>query len=133
MATRMKTVNLEEFNQNTTTWKIYFQRFLMYSKINQLSEVDQIVHLLYAIGTGPLVILTAISSPILPGKQPIQEINRLMERHIGECANVIAERHRFWNMRQETNEKISEFLVRIKIAAIRCSFGEFQYEACEIV
>ncbi|KII69064.1 hypothetical protein RF11_13529 [Thelohanellus kitauei] len=52
----------------------------------------------------------------------VNEINEILSLHFDRKANIIAERYRFWNLKQGSTESISDF-------SNRCDFGDFKTQA----
>ena len=52
-----------------------------------------------------------------------------MKGHYSPAPIVIAERLKFWTAAQGTDEKVADFIVRLKTLSSTCSFGNFLDEA----
>ncbi|KAF0985386.1 hypothetical protein HZS_2316 [Henneguya salminicola] len=97
----------------------------MYAKIEDIPPGDQTSHLLYHMGAETMEILNYLISPQNPEEKAIEEISKILSAHFEMQTNVIAERYNFWNMKQTENEKISDFILKLKSASKNCRFGTF--------
>ena len=52
-----------------------------------------------------------------------------LKGHYSPAPITIAERFKFWMAAQENDEKVADFIVRLKTLSSTCSFGNFLEEA----
>ena len=67
--------------------------------------------------------------PENPNTKTFTQLSQLLQGHFEPAPIVIGERHKFWTASQEESESVSEFVVRLKKLASKCSFGAFLSEA----
>ena len=84
---------------------------------------------LAVIGPDPYKLLKNLCDPENPNTKTFTRLSQLLQEHFQPTRIVIAKRHKFWTASQEEGEIVSEFLVRLKKLASRCSFGAFLSQA----
>lgn len=70
-------------------------------------------------------ILKSLTHPNKPSEKTYKEILDLLRGHFMPKSNKRVERYKFNKAIQESGEKISEFIVRLKTLAQTCKFGDF--------
>ncbi|XP_055842381.1 uncharacterized protein LOC129909317 [Episyrphus balteatus] len=120
-ANHMVVGNMPNFipGSNFSTYEV---RLKMFFKINRISTEDQVGMLLTLVSDEVLEkLMQLVPSNAKPEEMSLDDLLECLRKHYSP-GNVIAERFKFYNLKQTHGEKISDFVVRLKFSSQRCEF-----------
>ena len=120
----------EAFEPSSDDWRLYAQRFEHFLLVNGIEDDSKRRHLLLAlIGNSTFKLLTNLVAPKKPGELSYKEICEQLEKQFSPKPVKLAERFRFYNRRQHSEETVAEYLAELRKLAINCEFGNFLEDA----
>ncbi|XP_023248186.1 uncharacterized protein K02A2.6-like [Copidosoma floridanum] len=112
---------LECFNP-AMDWNIYCERLEQYFHANGVSAESRVSVLITTIGLEVYKTLRDLCHPVLPQNKAYAELCDIMKKHFSSQISVFHERKRFYQLRQEPFESVSQWYARVKKGAVNCEF-----------
>lgn len=100
-------------------------------RVNQMFIVNSVIEagktplFITIMGAELYDVATSLCAPELPSKLTYSELIEKLRSHFEPKVNKRAERYKFYKMKQEVGESISDYIVRMKTAARTCKFGDY--------
>ena len=121
----------EQFNFNQRDewpkWIRHFERFRDASGLSQKGEVNQVNALVYCMGDTPDNILCSLG--LSDDKKKVYEmVKTKLESHFVKRRNVIFERCKFNQRKQEEGESFDSFITALHGLAEHCNYGALRSE-----
>ena len=92
---------------------------------NSVADERKVPVLLNVIGAKTYGFLKSLTSPALPKKKSLDDLQEALKAHFDPKPLVIAECFRFYQRSQAEGESVAEFAADLRRLTIRCSFGDF--------
>lgn len=118
--------SLGEFDPNITS---YLERVQLYFEANTVEDDRKVAVLLTLIGAKTYETLQSLLAPELPRNKPFDELLGILKKHFDPQPLLIAERFRFYQRSQKTDESIADYIADLRRLSIKCEFGEFLDQA----
>lgn len=106
-------------------YEIFKERVSIYFCTVSYPKDIQVAVFLSAINQDVYKLIRALVAPAKAIECTLQDILKALDNHFNVKVNKRAQRHKFHRVQQETGEKLSEFVVRLREAAEQCQYGDF--------
>ena len=107
----------------------YFERVELFFEVHQIPSGKKVAHLLSDIGPKMYTVLKSLSAPTLPVECNSKKLKEVLVQHYKRTPLIIAERFAFHKRDQLPEEKVNDFLIKLRRLARMCDFGEFLEQA----
>lgn len=121
--------NIEQLNTNSDDVQDYFDRMEQFFLCNCVEDDKKVPLFLTLVGGETYKILKNLVSPDLPSTKTYVDLKTILLNHFKPKTLIIAERFKFYQTSQESNESIAQFIVKLRNLASKCEFGPFLQEA----
>lgn len=110
-------------------WQTFKSQFSIYQVAKKFSEMDdevQIANMLLLMGRScvPIYDQFTFDDSTESKKKTLKNVIKMFDNHFEPVKNVIFERCKFNNLRQEANQSIHQFIVAVQTQAANCDYGE---------
>ncbi|XP_075167728.1 uncharacterized protein LOC142239858 [Haematobia irritans] len=107
----------------------YLERMEELFKINSVDDKNKVALFLTLVGPETYKRIKSVVLPDKASSKTYKESIEIISPHFTPERNIIAERFKFYNCSQKSNETVGEFIVNLKLLAGQCLFGSFLKEA----
>lgn len=107
----------------------YLERVEQLFLINKIEEANKVALFLTLVGPETYKRIKSILLPDKPTGKAFKDLVKVITPHFKPEKNIIAERFKFYNCTQQSGESVGEFIVKLKLLAVDCTFGTFLTEA----
>ena len=114
--------NIGEFNGLTETWKSYTERVKQYFAANEIANEKKVPALLAMMGGKTYSLLRNLTTPDDPATKGLDDIVKLLEKHLSPKPLVIAERFRFHKRDQHEGESVTVYVAELRKLSEHCDF-----------
>ena len=121
--------NIREFNESSESFSDYADRVDSFFAANDIADEKQTNVFLSIMGASTFKLCKNLCSPGHPKDKSYAELRKLLKDHFAPAPITIAERFKFWTTVQGEQERVSDFIVRLKTLASTCDFGNFLTQA----
>ncbi|XP_051160432.1 uncharacterized protein K02A2.6-like [Leptopilina boulardi] len=105
-------------------WDIYQDRLTQYFIANSVTQPERKVAVLVTlIGQDAYKSLKDLCDPALPSSKTYEELCVILKGQFSKRVSIFRERTEFYELRQNDQESINEWFIRIKNKAATCEFG----------
>lgn len=104
-------------------WSGWIERLDQYVLVNEIHKNKIVPLLITLLGNEEYVLLRNLCSPAKPSSKTYVELVQIMSNHLKPKPNLISERCKFNDCRQEDNEDIKSYFTRLKKMSEYCDFG----------
>ncbi|XP_050562620.1 uncharacterized protein LOC118270762 [Spodoptera frugiperda] len=115
---------IKEFDIKSGTWSVYVDRLDMYFKVNKIAEELKLPTLIAVMGDEAYELLCNLASPHKPAELKYERAIELLHHHLEPTPSVLAERYRFKQRRQASEENVAAYVAELKKLARHCKFKE---------
>ncbi|XP_049886719.1 uncharacterized protein LOC126381267 isoform X1 [Pectinophora gossypiella] len=112
------------FELKTGLWSSYIDRLEMYFTANGVEESLKLPTLIAVMGDEAYELLVNLASPEKPSTLAYEEAVNLLRGHLEPAPSSLAERYRFRQRRQATEENIATYVAELKKMSRFCKFGK---------
>ena len=121
---------IEPFDLKEGDFVEYTERLDQYFVANKIEDAAQKRAIFITlIGNDAYSLLRSLLSPVKPNTKTYTELVTTLTDHLKPKPVIIAERYKFYERIQNTDESISEFIAALRKLSIKCEFREFLNEA----
>lgn len=124
----MSVGKIKEFDIKSGTWSVYVDRLDMYFKVNKIAEDLKLPTLIAVMGDEAYELLCNPASPHKPSELKYERAIELLHHHLEPTPSVLAERYRFKQRRQASEENVAAYVAELKKLARHWKFKEGLYE-----
>lgn len=117
------------FDESIEQFQDYAGRCDAFMSANVIPNDRKVNLFLATIGPVTYKLIKNLCAPDDPNTKTYTLLKTLLQTHFEPPPIVIAERHKFWTASQGENEKVADYVVRLKRLASTCNFGGFLDEA----
>lgn len=117
--------SINEFSRSDN-WTLWHERLEQFFLANDVKDEKKAALFLTLIGKEGYAILRNLCAPDLPSSKNYIELASIMKSHMDPKPNVMLERYKFKQCRQDGNEEIKEYVQKLKMASTYCEFGQTQ-------
>lgn len=114
-------------------WEEYCERLEQYFLANNIKDTEtekrRRAVFLSVIGGKTYGLLKTLLAPKKPTEKTYEELRQVLQDHLSPKPVVIAERYRFWTVRQKAGQSVSQYLAELRRLAEKCQFGDFLNDA----
>lgn len=121
--------NIEPFNPQQADITAYMERIEQLFICNGIEDTKKVALFLTLIGGEAYGVLKDLLSPALPSEKTYSDLKTVLINHYSPKRLVIAERYKFYNTSQDSNEDIKAYQAKLKNISKHCEFGRFLEEA----
>ncbi|XP_043246076.1 uncharacterized protein LOC122393776 isoform X4 [Amphibalanus amphitrite] len=115
---------LEPFDAQSEILTDYLERFEFYCVANEVrSESKKKAIFLSSVGQSTFEKVKALISPQTLDAASFEEIKNVLKVHFSPAKIEIAERYRFFQRKQSSEESVAEYIASLRKLAVHCSFG----------
>ena len=100
----------------------YIERMNSYFIVNKTKDEHKVHVLVAGLPADTYGVLRDLCSPEVPSEKTYDALTKLLKEHYGGSTNTILERQRFRLIERKPEEKVSEYMVRLRRAARGCQF-----------
>ena len=100
----------------------YIERMNSYFIVSKTKDEHKVHVLIAGLPTSTYGVLRDLCSPQAPSERSYDELTKLLREHYGGSMNVILERQKFRLVERKSDEKVSEYMARLRRAARGCEF-----------
>lgn len=119
----MSVGKITEFQLNSGMWSCYSDRLEMYFMVNRIGDDMKLPTLIAVMGDETYELLVNLASPRKPSELTYNEASELLRNHLQPSPSVLAERYRFRQTRQRSEQNVNEFVAELKKLARFCNFN----------
>ena len=120
---------LQEFDPKSDNISTYLERLQLYFEANGVEDDHKVAVLLTVIGARAYNTLRSLLAPELPHDTSFDDLLEALKHHCDPQPLIIAERFRFYQRFQKTDESLTDFVADFRRLSIKCDFGEFVDQA----
>lgn len=125
-APRQLKTNFDSFLvSDVNKYEVFKERVELFFQCNPVAEECKSAIFLNGINEDVYKLLKDRVHPVKPVQRSLKDLFEVLDEHYKVVVNVRSERFKFNGVRQEAGEKLSDFVVRLREAAVKCGFGEF--------
>ena len=121
--------SLEPFDPDTDNWLAYTERLEQFFSVNRIADDKKVATLLTVIGKKAYDLLRNLLAPEKPSTKGYDVIVQAMQSHLDPQPLAIAQRFKFHQRNQKSDETISQFVVKLRKCAEHCDFQDKLDEA----
>lgn len=114
---------IPEFDQKTKNWVTYIARLEQFFIANDINDERKVPLLLTVVGDEMYELMVDLCNPEEPSDKTYDALVKLVKGHLNPKPSIIAERYKFRQRKQKTDESISQYVVMLKKLANTCDFG----------
>lgn len=114
---------VREFTLNED-FELWFEQFKEYVSANNTPEGRSVSVFLTLMGLDGYKLLRNLCVPAKPKNKSLTKLVTLIKYHLKPKPNVISERFKFKQRKQNLGESISTFLATLKQLSLNCEFGD---------
>ena len=132
VATRMASVpSIQPFNSSTDDWTSWSWRFDQWLTISPYATGEDAnskkrAAFLTFIDSNSFKLLCSLCAPTKPEECSYTTLKEKLNKQYGVKKLVLAERHRFYNYKQQEGQKLSDYLAELRKLAATCDWSEDQ-------
>ena len=115
--------SIREFTEGGEAFEDYVDRLDAYMEANNVAQEQKVNVFISSIGPKAFKLLKNLCTPEHPKNKQYVDLCRILKGHYSPAPITIAERFKFWTAAQGTDEKVADFIVRLKTLSCTCSFG----------
>lgn len=119
----MSVGKVREFAVKTGNWSSYVERLESYFLVNKVAAEFKLPTLISVMGEDAYELLATLASPTKPSALTYQRAVELLAVHLQPKPSELAERYKFRQRRQLSNESIAEYVTELKKLSRFCEFG----------
>lgn len=119
----MSVGKVNEFDLKSGAWSSYVDRIEMFFKVNEVQSEMQLPTLIAVIGDEAYELLVNLSSPKKPAELTYSEAVELLRKHLQPSQSILAERFRFRQRRQASEENVASYVAELQKLARCCKFN----------
>ena len=123
--------SLEPFDPDTDNWLAYTERLEQFFSVNGIADGKKVVTLLTVIGKKAYDLLRNLLAPEKPSAKGYDILIQAMKSHLDPQPLAIAQRFKFHQRNQRSDETISQFVVELRKCAEHCNFQDKLDEALQ--
>lgn len=102
----------------------YQDRLAQFFAINGIKDELKVPLFITILGADNYEVLKSLTVPETPSKLKFDELMKHLSTHFQPKTNKRTERYRFYKAVQENGESISDFIIKLKLLAQTCQFGD---------
>lgn len=121
--------HISEYQPELEAFETYQERARVFLLANNIPDERRVPVLLSVIGASNFSLLSSLVSPESPSDKSVDEILDVLRAHFAQERITIAERFRFYNKSQGSDESVAKFTAELRRLAIHCQFGGHLDEA----
>ncbi|KAJ0180387.1 hypothetical protein K1T71_003791 [Dendrolimus kikuchii] len=114
---------LHNYN-HSGVWSSYADRLQMYFKVNGIKDELKLPTMIAVMGDEVYELLVNLASPRKPSELDYSEATELLRNHLQPSPSVLAERFRFRQRRQNSDENVNNYVAELKRLARTCNFKD---------
>ncbi|XP_061728709.1 uncharacterized protein LOC133533696 [Cydia pomonella] len=111
------------FDMNKDCWDLYVERLEQYFIANSVSDTVKVATLITVIGSDAYELMVNLCTPARPATKTFDQLKAIMKSHLQPKPSVLAERFKFRQRRQASDESIAEYVAALKKMSMTCNFG----------
>ncbi|KAJ0169462.1 hypothetical protein K1T71_015049 [Dendrolimus kikuchii] len=115
---------INEFDVKSGVWSSYADRLQMYFKVNGIKDELKLPTMIAVMGDEVYELLVNLASPRKPSELDYSEATELLRNHLQPSPSVLAERFRFRQRRQNSDENVNNYVAELKRLARTCNFKD---------
>ncbi|XP_008180036.1 uncharacterized protein K02A2.6-like [Acyrthosiphon pisum] len=104
-------------------WNVYQERMEQFFLANGIPEERKVPLLITCMGEQAYKMLKDLCDPVKPAESTYEQLCTVLTRQFAKKVSVYRKREEFYNLRQNTNESVTEWYAKMKNFAAQCSFG----------
>lgn len=110
----------------------YEDRLNQFFIINEVKPEQKTAYFITLMGAEIYELLTTLVAPELPSTKSYDDLMVILHTHFAPKRSKHAERYRFYMAVQDSDETISDYIVRLKTLARTCNFGDYLGEETDV-
>lgn len=115
---------LREFKLKNSDWQIFKARMEQYFIANAITDViTRRALLLNSLDEDAYKLIFNLCVPVRPEEKTYAQLNECFNKHFAPASAGFAARYKFYNASKENDEKVSEWLARVRSLAAFSDFG----------
>ena len=132
VVTRMASVpSIQPFNSSTDDWTSWSRRFDQWLTISPYATGEDAnskkrAAFLTFIDSNSFKLLCSLCAPTKPEECSYTTLKEKLNKQYGVKKLVLAERHRFYNYKQQEGQKLSDYLAELRKLVATCDWSEDQ-------
>ena len=107
----------------------YFERIELFFEVHKIASRKIVAHFLSNIGPKTYTMLKSLTTPTLPAECELRRLKEVLVQHYKPTPLIIAEHFAFHKQDQLPEEKVNDFLIKLRRLARSCDFGDFLEQA----
>lgn len=120
---------ISEFNVGTDNWRLYVERLEQYFIVNSIAADKQVPTLVTVMGAAGYELLVNLCTPDKPTTKTFKELADILGKHLQPRPSTLAERFKFHHRKQNSGEKICDYVAELKKMSTTCEFGQWLNES----
>ncbi|KAL0893511.1 hypothetical protein ABMA27_013707, partial [Loxostege sticticalis] len=119
----MSVGQMREFDVRSGNWSSYVERLEMYFIVNKVVDEFKLPTLISVMGEEAYDLLSTLASPQKPSVLTFKRAVELLSAHLQPKPSVLAERYKFRQRRQLSDESIADYVTELKKLSKYCEFN----------
>ena len=115
--------SLGEFDPTKDNITSYLERVQLYFEANTIENDRKVAVLLTVVGARTYETLQSLFAPARPRDKSFDELLGVLKKHFDPKPLVIAERFRFYQRSQKSDESVADFVADLRRLCIKCEFN----------
>jgi len=103
----------------------YFERLELFFEVHRIATGKKVAHLLSDIGAKTYAVLKNLTAPSVPADCTLNTLKQKLVQHYKPTPLVIAEQFAFHKRDQRLEEKINDFMIKLRKLAQSCDLENF--------
>ncbi|XP_061715638.1 uncharacterized protein K02A2.6-like [Cydia pomonella] len=112
------------FDVHKDNWDLYVERLGQYFVVNDVKPAVQVATLITVMGSEAYELLANLCSPDKPSTKEFDDLVAVMKKHLQPTRSTMAERFKFRQRSQGSDETIAEYTAELKKLTKDCDFQE---------
>ncbi|XP_061708233.1 uncharacterized protein K02A2.6-like [Cydia pomonella] len=112
------------FDVHKDNWDLYVERLGQYFVVNDVKPAVQVATLITVMGSEAYELMANLCSPDKPSTKEFDDLVAVMKKHLQPTRSTMAERFKFRQRTQRSDETIAEYTAELKKLTKDCDFQE---------
>ncbi|XP_047993843.1 uncharacterized protein LOC125241685 isoform X2 [Leguminivora glycinivorella] len=112
------------FDVHKDNWDLYVERLGQYFLVNDVKPAVQVATLITVMGSEAYELMANLCSPDKPSTKKYDDLVAVMKKHLQPARSTMAERFKFRQRTQKSDETVAEYTAELKKLTKDCGFDE---------
>lgn len=118
-----------EYNEEEEEFEYWEERLQQYFVVHNIKDEVKVANLITLLGAKTYSTLKTALFPSKPLEKTYDELVKILKQKFKPVTSIIVERFKFYNRKQSSGEKVSDYISVLKELSKSCKFNEFLDQA----